>query len=467
MTKPSLRPQHAAAAMIALAAVATVVKAAPGDILWNFRTDGFITNPRPTVAPDGTIYWGHRGLYALSPAGQVCWVRTDAGGDTIGVGPDSTAYASGSVNVGTPEEPFYRPTLKAVASDNTVLWDHPYDPGWGYPVAGPTVGPDGNIYALAFTGYRRPGTLFSVTPDGGRRWAAVNFAEGDFVTPLVFTDDLVVRATSRSGVVDPIFGYRAAVTTARMSDGSVGWQRLFAPAGDAVVSPLNHNVHVVDDLPDAVRTFAPDGTLLWTYYGGGTAAGLTSLGVGPDGTVYVFDGWRDLVALTPAGGVRWIARDIDPAIVPSPVAVSPSNDVVVFGSTNENELPTYVTAVRVTDGGLAWRTVLPRDPLYRTPLPFARPEFAGDGSAVYVPAVAICYAPECGGYATRGHVFAIQAGAACRMDLNADGSLTVQDFLAFLSLFAAADPRADWDGGGSVDIADFLGYIASYAAGCT
>jgi hypothetical protein len=57
-------------------------------------------------------------------------------------------------------------------------------------------------------------------------------------------------------------------------------------------------------------------------------------------------------------------------------------------------------------------------------------------------------------------------GGACRADFNGDGSVNVQDFLAFLQAFAGADPRADMTGDGSVNIQDFLAYLQLFAAGC-
>jgi hypothetical protein len=55
----------------------------------------------------------------------------------------------------------------------------------------------------------------------------------------------------------------------------------------------------------------------------------------------------------------------------------------------------------------------------------------------------------------------------CRADVTGDGQVNVQDFLAFLQLFAAADPRADFDNSGSVNVQDFLAFLQAFAAGCT
>jgi hypothetical protein len=55
---------------------------------------------------------------------------------------------------------------------------------------------------------------------------------------------------------------------------------------------------------------------------------------------------------------------------------------------------------------------------------------------------------------------------ACAADYNGDGVVNVQDFLAYVAGYAAADARADFDGNGSINVQDFLAFLAAYAAGC-
>ncbi|MFI4915504.1 MAG: GC-type dockerin domain-anchored protein [Phycisphaerales bacterium JB060] len=55
---------------------------------------------------------------------------------------------------------------------------------------------------------------------------------------------------------------------------------------------------------------------------------------------------------------------------------------------------------------------------------------------------------------------------ACPADLDADGALTIFDFLAFQNLFDAMDPRADFDGDGAFTIFDFLAFQNAFDAGC-
>lgn len=54
----------------------------------------------------------------------------------------------------------------------------------------------------------------------------------------------------------------------------------------------------------------------------------------------------------------------------------------------------------------------------------------------------------------------------CPADLDADGTLTMFDFLTFFNLFDAGDPVADFDGDGELTILDFLAFQASFDVGC-
>lgn len=54
----------------------------------------------------------------------------------------------------------------------------------------------------------------------------------------------------------------------------------------------------------------------------------------------------------------------------------------------------------------------------------------------------------------------------CPADLNGDGVVNTQDFLAFLGAWSAGEPLADWDGDGNVNTLDFLAYLTDWVAGC-
>jgi hypothetical protein len=54
----------------------------------------------------------------------------------------------------------------------------------------------------------------------------------------------------------------------------------------------------------------------------------------------------------------------------------------------------------------------------------------------------------------------------CPPDLDADGALTIFDFLTFLNLFDAGDAQADFDGDGDHTLFDFLAFQSAFDAGC-
>ncbi|MEO1009053.1 MAG: GC-type dockerin domain-anchored protein [Planctomycetota bacterium] len=56
--------------------------------------------------------------------------------------------------------------------------------------------------------------------------------------------------------------------------------------------------------------------------------------------------------------------------------------------------------------------------------------------------------------------------ATCPADTDGDGELTVFDFLAFQSRFAASDARADCTGDGVLNVFDFLCFINDFGVGC-
>jgi probable HAF family extracellular repeat protein len=59
-----------------------------------------------------------------------------------------------------------------------------------------------------------------------------------------------------------------------------------------------------------------------------------------------------------------------------------------------------------------------------------------------------------------------RGGAGCRVDLDGDGQVSIQDLLAYLAAYAAGDQRTDVNGDGLITVQDFLAFLAAYAAGC-
>ncbi len=56
--------------------------------------------------------------------------------------------------------------------------------------------------------------------------------------------------------------------------------------------------------------------------------------------------------------------------------------------------------------------------------------------------------------------------AACYADCDASGTLSIDDFICFQTLFALADPAADCDASGTLSIDDFICFQTLFAIGC-
>lgn len=54
----------------------------------------------------------------------------------------------------------------------------------------------------------------------------------------------------------------------------------------------------------------------------------------------------------------------------------------------------------------------------------------------------------------------------CDVDINNDGSVNTQDFIAFLNLWTAGNSTADWNNDGTVNTQDFIAYLNDWNAGC-
>jgi hypothetical protein len=62
--------------------------------------------------------------------------------------------------------------------------------------------------------------------------------------------------------------------------------------------------------------------------------------------------------------------------------------------------------------------------------------------------------------------FIVRVGESCRGDFDADGELTIFDFLAFQNAFDAGDPAANYDGDDALTLFDFLAFQNAFDAGC-
>lgn len=295
---------------------------APDRVRWRIELDGDYMTHRPGVGPDGTIYvsTSNGKVHGVNPNGTLKWeVALGLGVGNIGpvsVASDGTIYVAGLVDV---PGPLTTEAVFALNPDGSRKWLFD-DTGTEQIIAGPNIGPDGNIYAV-MEGYEGIG-FFSLTPAGNLRFAvdSGDFSDyGSLGEEIVFSADTAYFAFENSR---GLFAYRL--------DGNLRWAATltgtedFAPA----IGP-NGNIIVRDGVTGALtlKAFAPTGARKWTYAGrSGNVQGRPD--VAPDNTVYVSRNLRELVALKPSGSLKW--RYVGNEIFHDPVA-SPTNSMIFTG----------------------------------------------------------------------------------------------------------------------------------------
>ena len=144
------------------ASLEVTARQSSGRVKWRFQVDaqvGYLLQ-RPAVGPDGTVV-AHDpagNVYALDANGGLKWIF-NTGGFAAGppsIGADGTVYAAASS------------TIFAISSNGALKWTFTEPAGGQGVIVGPTVGPDGNIYAVTDIG--GIGAL-ALSPKGRLLWS--------------------------------------------------------------------------------------------------------------------------------------------------------------------------------------------------------------------------------------------------------------------------------------------------------
>ena len=344
-----------------------------GHVKWRFMADDLYIQGRPAIGPDGTVYAigvkGH--LYALTPAGGVKWIfRIDNANalQPVSVGNDGTVYFASVASI------------YAVNPDGTLKWTFT-DPGFAPVFAGPTVGPDGNVYA-ASSDFTRTGGLgaFVLSPAGqllsnrpgfDTRWGYGNIEIAFGQNQWYFTNN----ASGGIPNAGSLWAFSLGSTKLVWNQGAIGQPRV-QPSGNVVVGDGNPT-------HPGLKDFTTSGSLVWAALGEGTPNDAqTAVDVGSDGSVYVgtlaYGLGRHLTALNSDGTIRW--QYFDSGIASAP-AVSPLNTLVLY-SAYDVGAPSHVNALSTT-GQLLWTESLPAENggFVRA---MSTPRFSPDGATAYV-----------------------------------------------------------------------------------
>jgi PASTA domain/PQQ-like domain len=365
-----LVPGTGAAFPVDTSSVPTV---SPGVVKWRFQVGGQYVLSRPAVGPDGGVVVASSSgaVYSLTAQGALRWVVPFVGSDGPSIGADGTTYV-GSGN-----------TITAIAANGSIRWSFT-EPSAGQGVtAGPTVGPDGNIYVISDYGGLG---AFALSPAGQLLWSNPGnptFSEyGQFGAEIVFGSGRLYAAFDEFGVASStMFGLSLGGTQewARAIGGSddMFMQRQRQPAIGADGSLYLTTMGGANGW-GLKRVDPNSGNVLWNY-SPWPSNGMSPPSVGPDGSVYFSRSLAYLESVAPTGQSRWTFSD--GSIVDQP-AVSPDGSIVVAGSRPNFGEPGSARGWNASTGALAWQVVLPNeDGGYQ--IVYTQPRFSADSGTAY------------------------------------------------------------------------------------
>ena len=218
----------------------------------------------PTIGPDGVIYTGGDGIYAINPDGTLRWHFVTGGhvSSAPAVLPDGTVVA------GCQDDLVY-----AIAPSGQKRWD--FRAGADVEAA-PAVGDDGTVYIGS-----DDDKLYALAPDGKMLWA--------------FTTGGDVRSSAAVGNGVVYVGSFDSQLYAVKLDGTLAWT---FRAGDRIVSSPLVDVRgaiLFGSQDDRLYCLEPDGHLRWSVELGGDVDSSPTLAA--DGTIFVGSDDRKLYAL--------------------------------------------------------------------------------------------------------------------------------------------------------------------------
>jgi hypothetical protein len=391
-----------AAAMLLLAGTAAAypadpgpASAAPGAVKWRFQVSGSYVVHGPVVGPDGGVVVASASgkVYSLTSAGVLRWVVT-AGADGLSIGADGTVYV-GSMN-----------TITAIAPNGSIRWTFT-EPSVGQGViAGPTVGPDGNIYVISDYGGLG---AFALSPAGQLLWSnsgSPTFAEnGQSGVDVVFGSGRLYAAfDERAQGPSTMYGLSLGGTqnwaTPMGGSDDVFMQQQRQPAtgsdGSLYLTAMGGGngwgLHRVDPAT---------GNVLWNY-SPWPSNGMSPPSVGPDGSVYFSRSLGYLESVTPNGQSRWTF--FDGSIIDHP-GVSPDGSVVVAGDRPNFGEPGSVRGWNASTGALSWQVDLASEN-GGFQIVFTQPRFSADSQTAYFGTAILAGGEE------YSYLYAVDTGAA-------------------------------------------------------
>lgn len=355
-----------------------------GRVKWRFQADADYIYQRPAVGPDGTIVAHDSSgiVYALTPDGGLKWIfktRVYASGPPS-IGADGTVYVASSS------------TIDAIDSNGNPKWSFTEPQGGQGVIAGPTVGPDGNIYACSdFAGLG----AFSLSPTGLLLWSnrgnPVISQRGQLGAEIVFGPSRAGGPVDRfyvafdAAATDPqehLYSFRLTGTQEWSVPLSLSkdlfmqgqQQPAVGPDGtlfETAAIPLGGNW--------SLNAFSPSAGSLMRGFSPSPGNGMSPPDIGADGTAYFAHSLSFLQAVSSSNALRW--QFFDGSVLYSPI-VSPANELVVVGGNPNFGMPGFVRGHSAANGRLLWSVNLGVENGGNQSIE-SRPRFTRTGDAVY------------------------------------------------------------------------------------
>ena len=366
-------------------------------IRWRFQLDSPTPGAWSVAGPDGTVYTSDfERLYALTPDGGLLWVLDGAGGDwPIDFGDDGTIYAAEALVAGRPQG------IVAIDPDGTERWRFTPDDGFDI-LAGPGVGPDGNIYATQASTFGGLGT-FALDPDGTLLWntPGPTSTTGSNYKILFSPDRFYVAYREDASGGPPIRAYDYAGNELWRSNDlqiAVGSLPELDPTGRLILTWAQIGTQALD----------PDGGVEWIYDPPGTlgnvvAPTVDSAGFAYSGTVL----GNDLFSVDPDGATRWLIEDGIRGFL-GQLAVTPDDRVLIDGGAPALGRPSFLRGFDTADGTELWvqdfhvENGADEFTAYLEPgftpdsgTAYVTTEFAGGNQPGYLYAIDVTAAPAC------------------------------------------------------------------------
>ncbi len=345
-----------------------------GVVKWRFQVNGQYVLHRPAVGPDGGVVVASSAgdVYSLTAAGALRWVVpsvSGSGGPSIGS--DETVYVASMS------------TVTAIGANGSIKWRFTEPSSGQGVIAGPTVGPDGNIYVISDFGGLG---AFALSPAGQLLWSNPGnptFADnGQLGVEIVFGSGRLYAAfDERSLALSTMFGLSLG--------GAQQWARAIGGSDDPFMQQQRQPATGSDGSLYltamggangwSLRRVDPgNGNVLWNY-SPFPSNGMSAPSVGPDGSVYFARSLSYLDSVTPAGQSRWTF--FDGSIIDHP-AVSPDGSTVVAGVRPNFGQPGSVRGWNASTGKVSWQVDLPNENGGNQIL-YTQPRFSADSGTAY------------------------------------------------------------------------------------